>query len=151
MHLQVKTKVPNSSMTINGHDGDEIAVSATYEAGALAELLTVLKGANFNLRAAGGSKVEMGGEFSFWVDGRSDSEDHDKAAYAARDLLRKHHYEADVYEVHARHLSDESGTLLDFVNEVTKGELLVEAISVGTKDDEGIPVQIFTASVALRE
>jgi hypothetical protein len=148
MHLQVKAKVKSGSgMSIEGDDGEDVAVSATYRAGALAEMLTILRDAGFNLRTASGNQVELGGEFWFWVDERPSDADHEIAAIAARDLLRGHEYEADTFEVHAKHLSDSKGTLLDFVNEVTKGKLLVENICVGTPDDEGIPVQIFTAQV----
>ncbi len=153
MHLQVKAKTSksgSSGMSIDGDGGDDIAISATYRAGALSEMLTILRDAGFNLRAAGGSQVELGGDFWFWVDERPSDADHEVAAIAARDLLRGHEYEADTFEVHARHLSDTQGTLLDFVNEVTQGKLLVENISVGTPDDEGIPVQIFTAQVRRR-
>lgn len=147
MHLQVKAKAPTSGMSVHGDDGDDIAVSATYEPGVLVGLLTVLKDAGFNLRAASGNQVELGGEFSFWVDGRSDGEDHEAATYAAAELLRGNDYVADVFEVHSKHLSDSKGTLLDFVKEVTKGKLLVQDINVGTPDHDGIPVQIFTAKV----
>lgn len=147
MHLQVKAKAPTSGMSVHNDDGDDIAVSATYEPGALAELLTVLKDGGFNLRAASGNQVEMGGDFAFWVDGRSSAEDHEAATYAAAELLRGHNFTADVFEVHSKHLADSKGTLLDFVQEVTEGKLLVQDINVGTPDEKGIPVQIFTAKV----
>ena len=147
MHLQVKASVPKSGMSITGDEGEEHAISATYHAGALAEMLTFLKSKGFNLRAAGGTQIEFGGEFTFWVDGRSADEDHDQAAHAARRLLVKEGWAAQVYEVRAEHLTDESGTLLDFVQRVTDDGLLIQDIHVGTKDDEGIPVQIFAVSV----
>jgi hypothetical protein len=150
MHLQVKASVPKSGMSITGDEGDDSAISANYGAGALVEMLTVLKNAGFNLRAAGGSQIEFGGEFSFWVDGRSDSENHDEAAHAARDLLDGEGWPAQVFEVRAKHLSDESGTLLDFVREITNEGLMIQDIQVGTKDHKGIPVQIFTVSVPSR-
>ena len=150
MHLQVKASVPKSGMSIDDEDDEDIAVSATYRPGALVGLLTVLKGEGFNLRAASGSNVELGGDFTFWVDGRSDEEDEHAATYAAAELLKRKGIDAEVHEVHAKHLSDQSGTLLDFVNEVTQGKLLVQEISVGTPDADGIPVQIFTAKVRRR-
>ena len=59
----------------------------------------------------------------------------------------KEGWAAQVYEVRAEHLTDESGTLLDFVKRVTADGLLIQDIHVGTKDAEGIPVQIFAVSV----
>lgn len=148
MHLQVKAKTnKGGTMSVHGDDGDDIAVSATYQPGSLVGMLEVLERHNFNLRAASGNNVELGGEFNFWVDGRGDDEDHDKATHAAARLLRQEGYEAEVHEVHARHLSDKKGTLKEFVDEVTEGKLLVQDIAVGTPDEEGIPVQIFTAKV----
>ena len=151
MHLQVKAKTTKGGvMSVHDDDGDEIAVSATYEPGSLVGLLNVLDENGFNLRAASGNNVELGGEFSFWVDGRHAKEDEHAATYAAAQLLRDEGYEADVHEVHARHLSDKKGTLKQFVDEVTSGKLLVQEISVGTPDKDGIPVQIFTAKVRRR-
>ena len=150
MHLQVKAKAPTSTMSVHGDDGDDIAVSATYEPGVLVEMLTILKDAGFNLRAASGSQVELGGDFSFWVDGRNKDEGHGDATEAAARLLEDNGYVANVFEVHAKHLSDSKGTLLQFVEEVTKGKLLVQDINVGTPDKDGIPVQIFTAKVRRR-
>ena len=152
MHLQVKAKTTKGG-TMSVHDDDEgedIAVSATYQPGSLVGLLDVLEKNGFNLRTASGSNVELGGEFAFWVDGRDDKEDEHKATYAAAKLLREEGYEAEVHEVHAKHLSDKKGTLKEFVDEVTAGKLLVQEISVGTPDKDGIPVQIFTAKVRRR-
>ncbi len=39
MHLQVKAKVPTSGMSVHHDDGDDIAVSATYQPGALVAML----------------------------------------------------------------------------------------------------------------
>ena len=151
MHLQVKAKIPDSGMSV--HDDDDeggLAISATYQAGALVELLGILESDGFNLRSASGTDVELGGEFNFWVDGRSDDEDEHAATRAAAELLKAKGYEADVWEVHARHLTDTPGALREFVNTVTAGHLLVKDISVSTPDAKGIPVQIFTAKVHTR-
>jgi hypothetical protein len=151
MHLQVKAKTnKGGTMSVHGDDGEDIAVSATYEPGSLVGLLDVLDKHGFNLRTASGNNVELGGEFNFWVDGRHNKEDNHEATYAAAKILREEGYDAEVHEVHARHLSDKKGTLKQFVDEVTEGKLLVQEISVGTPDDEGIPVQIFTAKVRRR-
>jgi hypothetical protein len=152
MHLQVKARVPKSGMSVDDdgdhdhHDG-KMAISATYEAGALLGILDVLAADGFNLRSASGSNVELGGELTFWVDGRSESEDEDAANHAAAELLRANGYDADVWEVHSAYLVDKPGALRAFVDEVTQGKLLVQEISVSTPDADGIPVQIFTAKV----
>jgi hypothetical protein len=151
MHLQVKAKIPDSGMSV--YDDDEeggLAISATYQAGALVELLGILEEDGFNLRSASGSNVELGGDFTFWVDGRSDDEDDHAATRAAAELLKARGYDADVWEVHAAHLTDTRGALRAFVNTVTEGHLLVQEISVSTPDAEGIPVQIYTAKVRTR-
>ncbi len=151
MHLQVKARIPKSGMSIYDDDGDGgIAASATYEPGTLVELLGILETGGFNLRSASGCNVELGGEFNFWVDGRSDDEDDHAATHAAAELLKANGYEADVWEVHAAHLTDTRGALKAFVNEVTEGKLFVQEISVSTPDAEGIPVQIYTAKVRHR-
>ena len=148
MHLQVKAKTTKGGiMSVHDDDGEEIAVSATYQPGSLVGMLEILERHGFNLRTASGNDVELGGEFNFWVDGRDDDEDNHQATHAAAKVLREEGYEADVHEVHARHLSDKKGTLKQFVDEVTEGKLLVQEISMGTPDEHGIPVQIFTAKV----
>jgi hypothetical protein len=148
MHLQVKAKVPNSGMSVDDHDGEgKMAISATYEAGALVGILDVLEADGFNLRTASGNDVELGGEFTFWVDGRSKGEDEDAANHAAAELLKSKGYDAGVFEVHSAYLVDKPGALRAFVSEVTESGLLVQDISVGTPDADGIPVQIFTAKV----
>jgi hypothetical protein len=147
MHLQVKASVPKSGMPVDDDESEEHAISATYHAGALVEILTVLKNAGFNLRSAGGSQIEFGGEFTFWVDGRNDNEDHDAAAHAAKQLLESEGWPAQVFEVRAKRLHDHSGSLLEWVQEIADEGLLIQDIHVGTKDDDGIPVQIFVAQV----
>ena len=147
MHVQVRAKTTGGggAFSDDGEPEDgSIAISDSYELGALSQMLGVL--AEFNLRAASGHDIELGGEFSFWPDKRPDDVDHDAAAIAARDLLVKNGFDAVIYEVHRRHLADEPGALKAFVDEVTAAGLRVKEISVGTPDDEGVPVQIFTVN-----
>ena len=68
MHIQVRSSTEKTGFE-DGEPG-EIAISRDFKPGALLEMLGILKGAGFNLRAAGGPRVELGGEFAFWVDRR---------------------------------------------------------------------------------
>ena len=157
MHIQARTRVKAAAFSIqdDGEEGQATTASATYAPGALSELLGHLEGAGFNLRAASGHDIELGGEFTFWCDERRDEagkkidKDHDEATNRAADLLRGEDYEVDVFEVHRRKLNDSGGTLKAFVDSVTGAGYLVREISVGTVDpvDKKIPVQIFTVKV----
>ncbi|MEX1173383.1 MAG: hypothetical protein WEG56_12325 [Chloroflexota bacterium] len=152
MHIQARSSTRQSAFAMDDHDGGGVTISATYGAGALSEILRVLEGAGFNLRAAGGRAIELGGDFSYWVDPRRDTDgnlidrDHDEATQAAADLVTAEGFDTHIVEVHARLLSDEPGALRAFVDEVRDAGALIEEVSVGTPDPDGrIPVQVFTA------
>jgi hypothetical protein len=160
MHIQARATIKGSAFVddepgSDGGDGEEVTASAHYQAGALSELLGHLDGAGFNLRAASGHDIELGGEFSFWCDERRDEDgkkidkDHEEATNRAADVLREQGYTVDIFEVHRRKLNDSGGTLKALVDSVTAAGYLVREISVGTVDpDDGkIPVQIFTVKV----
>ena len=142
MHIQVR------SGTVKSRFSDEeppvIATSAEYPAGSLSDVLRVLARNGFNLRGASGQHIELGGDFSFWVDKREGDKDHEASTMAARDVLVGEGYEALAYEVSARYLPDEEGALLAFIERLAGEGLLVHEISVGTPDSDGIPVQVFT-------
>ena len=74
------------------------AVSATYRVGALEEILRVLEEHDFNVRSAGGGKIELGGEFGFAV-GRDGDKDHEQATEAAVAALKGEGFEAHVVDV----------------------------------------------------
>lgn len=152
MHIQARSSTRQSAFATDDDSGGGVTISATYGAGALSEILSVLEKAGFNLRAAGGRSIELGGDFSYWVDPRVDADgrpidkDHDEATQAAADLVAAEGFDTHIVEVHATLLSDEPGALRTFVDEVRDAGALIEEISVGTPDPDGrIPVQIFTA------
>ena len=145
MHVQARASTKTSGFPDDDEE-NSTAVSATYRPGALAEILTVLSNQGFNLRTAGGRRIELGGEFGFAVDPRDTDADHEEATQAAVDALRSEGFEAHVVEVQTRVLDDEPGALRAFVEDISNQGLLIEEIAVGTPGHAGrIPVQIYTA------
>jgi len=142
MHVQLRSATIKSGFS--DREPPVIATSAEYPTGSLRDLLSVLADAGFNLRAASGQHIELGGDVSMWVDKRPGDADHEAATMAARDLLRGEGYEANTYEVSGEYLKDEEGALLRFIERLADDGLLVHEISVGTPDSNGIPVQVFT-------
>lgn len=148
MHIQVRSRPISGGGFADGEPGS-IAVSQEYTPGALLEMLAVLKDAGFNMRAAGGSRVELGGEFAFWVGdpGTDPSDDtaHESAGHAAAEALRNAGYDAWTEDVEWMILDDKPGALRDRLETVAAEGLLVEEVLVGTpgKDTDGrIPVQL---------
>ena len=148
MHIQVRSK-PIGPGGFDENDPTEIAVTQDYQPGVLLEMLSVLKDAGFNLRAAGGPRPELGGEFAFWVGDpekeASADEDHEAEAHAAVAALKKAGYDAWPETVHWVVLDDRPGTLRDELREIAGNGYLVEEILIGTpgKDTKGgIPVQL---------
>jgi len=140
MHVQARASTKTSGFPDDDEE-NSTAVSATYRPGALAEILTVLSNQGFNLRTAGGRRIELGGEFGFAVDPRDTDADHEEATQAAVDALR-----SEGFEVQTRVLDDEPGALRAFVEDISNQGLLIEEIAVGTPGHAGrIPVQIYTA------
>ena len=142
MHVQVRTATVKSGFS--DEEPPVVAISAEYPTGSLSEVLTLLAGAGFNLRGASGQHIEFGGDFSFWCEKRKGDKDHEESTRAALQLLREEHYDAHAYEVSASYLPDKVGALRDFVASLSDKGLLVHEISVGTPDEHGVPVQVFT-------
>jgi hypothetical protein len=155
MHVQVKSPVKTTAFADEVEDGEG---SVDYPRFALAEFLAVLAADNgpndppFNLGAASGHDIELGGEFAFWAKPRDGVDaDHEEATFRAMERLQGAGYDAKGFHVQAKHISDEPGALLAFVNEVSdRGHRILE-ITVGAPEDGAprdhmIPVQIFTAT-----
>ena len=150
MHIQVRTSVKVAAFT---DEVDDEFGSVDYPRGSLSELLSILAedrpgDPGFSLASAGGHDIELGGEFSFWVEPRDATEDHATATEVAMERIRAAGYDATPYHVQARHLEDTKGALRDFVAHVADNGLHVVEISIGAPDREGIPVQIFTAKLS---
>ena len=150
MHVQVKSSVKLSAFADEVEDEEG---SVHYPKGALAEFLSVLAADNgpndppFNLGAASGHDIELGGEFAFWATPRDGVDaDHEEATNRAMERLQAAGYDARTYHVQAKHIADEPGALLAFVTEVTdRGHRILE-ITIGAPEDHGVPIQIFTAT-----
>lgn len=149
MHVQIRTSIKTAAFADEVED--EFG-SVDYLRGEFVALLTLLADEQsgepgFNLAAASGHDIELGGEFSFWVDPRHAQEDHETATMAAMERLRGAGYDAVAYHVQAKHLPNAQGALRDFVREINDRGLHVVEISIGAPDADGVPVQIFTAKM----
>ena len=143
MHVQARASTTGSAFP-DDDDNNDTAVSATYAAGRVHAILELLAEQGFNLRSAGGGRIELGGEFAFAVDARDGDDNHEVATHAAVTALNDAGIDAHVVEVQVRYLTDEPGALRDFVRDVSSQGLLIEEIAVGTPEDGQIPVQIYT-------
>ena len=143
MHVQARSST-NGSAFADDDEENNTAVSATYSVGAVSQILGILEEAGFNLRTAGGRRIELGGEFAFAVDPREGDADHEAALKAAVEILNGQGIDTHVVEVQLRYLEDVKGALKDFVDSVSGQGLLIEEINVGTPEDGRIPVQIYT-------
>ena len=133
MHQQVRT-----STTKTGSSGPG---AAWDDRGSVVDILQILSDEGVNLQAAGGSRLDRGGEFVFSVH-HGDNEDDGPNDEAAA-LLKKHGYPARAVHVHHCVVSDTSGTLLDCINEAQEKQGPVNEVFVGTPGDyDGIPVQV---------
>ncbi len=107
----------------------------------LGAYLAVLERAGINIIAAGGSRVEHGGEFAFAVE--HGTEDAAMAALAAEDFKPR------LVEVQECWMTNKPGQLLMCVSEAVRlnaisGRKIVD-LSIGVPDERGhIPVQIYS-------
>ncbi len=150
MHIQIRTSLKTTAFADEVED--EIG-SVDYPKGEFEALLSLLADdqngdPGFNLAAAAGHDIELGGEFSFWVEARHAQEDHEAATTAAMERLRGAGYDAVAYHVQAKHLANARGALRDFVHEINARGLHVVEISIGAPDADGVPVQVYTAKIS---
>jgi len=150
MHIQIRTSLKTAAFSADANSPVEGSIA--YARGTLGDLLEVLAerrsdaDPGFSLAAASGHDIELGGEFTFWVHPREGVDDnHEVATLRALERIQEAAYDANRYDVERRHLNDEVGTLKDFVDEVTGKGLHIVEISIGTPEEKGIPVQIYTA------
>lgn len=145
MHVQARVDTKTSGFADVDEDSGA-AVSATYSPGALGEILRILEDRGFNLRTAGGRRIELGGEFGFAVAKQDGDKDDEESTHRAVEALKGEGYEARAVEVEDDVLDDVPGALRAFVDRVSARGVLIEEIAVGTPEPDGrIPVQIVTA------
>jgi len=150
MHIQIRSSLKGSAFTDDSDGRAEGSIALGPKS--LSELLEILAqdispdDPAFSLAAASGHHIEIGGTFSFWAHPRPGIDaDHEEATLRALARIRNAGYDADPYDVESKYLSDRTGTLKEFVDEVSAKGLHIVEISVGVPEPDGIPVQIFTA------
>ena len=109
-------------------------------------VLTLLAEHGINLLGAGGSDLELGGEFAFAVDHEQQAE--------AEGVLESAHYSFRVFnaktdpELKQCWLQNEPGQLWSCIKGVAEenraAKRKIRDILLGVQTDEGIPVQIFS-------
>jgi hypothetical protein len=111
------------------------------EAGAFARLAADIAEAGINLRSVGGKGIELGGEVALAVS----DEDEERLG----ELLEAKGYRFRVFEPYHEHLHDRPGALAAFLGKLAGEGRLIDAINVGTPDEDGaIPVQARTVQVS---
>ena len=129
MHQQVRTRVTTTE-----------GPGAMSQQGGIVALLTVLRDADVNMQAAGGTDLNGRGEFVFSV--HHGDENPDETTERAIDALRKAGYRPYTIEPHVCEVRDETGGLLGCIEEMqARGDEVVE-IHVGTGTP--VPIQIVT-------
>jgi hypothetical protein len=109
--------------------------------GALFRLLDLLAGEGYNLRFAGGSAIETGGELVFGVD---DDGDEDRATKCAAFLARNGYRDIRVVEPFMCEVDDKVGALRDCLKQLASEGRRIDEVFVGTPRKGKIPVQITT-------
>ena len=152
MHQQIRVAMGAPSATLDGSgamahvpvDVDPVEV----EDGALFRLLDLLAGEGFNLRTAGGSKIESGGEFVFAID---DEGDEDRAKKCAEFLGRKGYRDVRVVEPFMCEVDDRVGALRDCLKKLASEGRRIDEVFVGTARKGKVPVHVTTVkSIAHR-
>lgn len=146
MHQQIRVSL-GRIQTSDG-PGAMASVATEYDPltvppGALVTLLERLAEGGFNLRMAGGSRIEHGGEFIFAVD--------DDRTDACVEFLTDEGYKPRKLELHHCDLADRPGELARCLKEL-ESDREVNEIFVGTPEPDGrIPIQVSTVSHAAAE
>ena len=145
MHQQIRIGLGKASSTQDGSGAmavvpvevDPIEVAD----GAFVRLLDLLAGEGYNLRFAGGSGIETGGELIFGVD---DAGDEDRATQCAAFLARNGYRDIRVVEPFSCELDDKVGALRDCLAKLSSEGRRVDEVFVGTPREGKVPVQITT-------
>jgi hypothetical protein len=124
----------SGAMALTPVEHDPIDVKA----GALVELLELVRDAGHNIRLAGGRGIELGGEFVFALE--DEAHNADVAA-----LLKSHGYHGvRIVEVHAQEVPDEPGALADALAPLAAEGRQIDEIFVGVPHDGNVLVQATT-------
>ncbi len=143
MHQQVRMSLASPSSTSSGPgamtavpiENDPLEVPQR----ALVRVLDLLAKEGYNLRYAGGSKIEAGGEFVFAID---DDGDEDRASKCAAFLERNGYQRVRVVEPYLCEVEDKVGALRDCLDKLASEGRQVDEIFVGTPRDGRVPVHI---------
>jgi hypothetical protein len=145
MHQQLRIALGSPSGT---HDGSGAMAVVPVEIdptevpdGALVRVLDLLAREGYNLRFAGGSGIETGGELVLGVD---DDGDEDRASKCAAFLARNGYREIRVVEPFMCELEDKVGALRDCLKKLASEGRKVDEVFVGTPRDGKVPVHITT-------
>ena len=118
----------------------QIRTAPTQSPADLRAFLAVLKEANINIQAAGGSDIERGGEFAFSV---ADGTEDDVVALLQQSGYRPRKVDVDHFVV-----TNEPGELLACVTKVaaTNARLgrVIRDLAVGVDDDGAVVVQVYS-------
>jgi hypothetical protein len=146
MHQQVRIRLSSPSSTDDG-SGAMASVPVEIEPfevrrQALLQVLRLLAGQGYNLRAASGHHIESGGVFVFGVE---DDDDENRPREVAAFLAEKGYSGVRVVEPFHREVDDRVGALADIVEEATKGGESIQEILVALPNAEGkVAIQIST-------
>jgi hypothetical protein len=109
--------------------------------GSLVRLLQLLARNKYNLRMAGGSGIETGGEFVFAVD---DEDDEDKARKCAALLAENGFEQVRVVEPFMCEVNDRVGALRDCLKELVDQGRQIDEVFVGTPRNGKVPIHVTT-------
>jgi hypothetical protein len=145
MHQQVKLRLSAASSTNDGSGAMAVVPveidPSEIRQGALLDLLELLADKGYNLRMAGGSGIETGGEFTFAIE---DDGDENRASECAAMLAREGYRHVRVVEPFMCEVEDRVGALRDCLKELRSAGRQIDEIFVGTPRKGLVPVQITT-------
>jgi hypothetical protein len=145
MHQQVKLRVATASSTQDG-SGAKALVPVEVDPmevreGALIHILDLVAKHGYNLRMAGGSGIETGGEFTFAVD---DEGKEDRAQQCAEMLMAEGYTQVRVVEPFMCEVEDRVGALRDCLKELREAGRQIDEIFVGTPRKGRVPIHVTT-------
>jgi hypothetical protein len=145
MHQQIRVVLATPSSVQDGSGAMAVVPVEVdpreIQDGALFRLLDLLAGEKFNLRFAGGSRIEAGGELVFGID---DEGDEGKASKCAAFLARNGYADVRVVEPFMCEVADEVGALRDCLAKLSTEGRRIDEVFVGTPRKGKVPIHITT-------